>query len=348
MFEIPEYLLQGKGSFFVCSRSVLRAQVEALKGIGLEIFYSVKTNPEKCILEELNKLEVGFSVSNYSEFLSVISLGAKPEKIIYYERGLTAEKAKKVAEAGCRNFVIESEAAFKNLAPLLGKGFSVLLRIKANGEDKGAYAGKYKPGLEARDAIRLKKDCEGLGTVSGFMHHSSSQMERASDWQKKFEYLSTLSNTDIIDIGGGMPISYNGTEDNKVLGEIKKGIKKLKAKRIIAEPGRFIVGPACSLVAKVELADGESAVLDCSVYNVHIDTIIADLVLPCQVLRGGGGTMHKYRLLGSSLCNLDVFNPGVRLPELKAGDFMVFEKAGAYNFSSDFGSGSGIKTYIVD
>lgn len=346
MIDIPKYLLENKEPFFVCSRSMLRARMEMVKGLGVELFYSVKTNPERCILEELQRLGAGFSVSGQAEFLSVMSFGAKSEKVMYYERGLTKERAKKIIHAGCRNFVVESERALENLSGEVGKGFTVLVRIKADGSN-GKYSGSYSPGVDLETAKGIISRCKGLGAACGFLHHGSSQMESSADWRKKFDYLAKLPEADIVDIGGGIPVSYSGEDDGRILDEIKAGIKRINAERIIAEPGRFIVGPACSLVARVELVDGGNAVLNCSVYNVHIDTIIANLVLPCRVLKSGKET-ENYKLLGSSLCNLDVFNGSVRLPKLAEGDTVVFDKAGAYNFSSDFCSGSGIKTYMVD
>ncbi len=345
MIEIPQHLLQGKKPFFACSRSVLKGQVESLRALGVEVFYSVKTNPEKCILEELGGLGTGFSVSNPSEFLSVVSMGAAPDKIVYYERGLTPEKVRLLVRSGCKNFVVESTQTFENLAPEIKPGFTVLVRMRA-GEPKGRYAGSYNPGLEATHALELAAKAKKMGASSGILHHSSSQMEEVSDWKAKFETLSKLPALDVIDIGGGIPICYNGGNFDAIIGVIRDGIKKLKAKRVIAEPGRFVVGPACSLVAHVEVVDNGNAVLNCSVYNAHIDTIIADIILPCRILGKHGPTM-EYRLLGSSLCNLDVFDKRAKLPKLSAGDAIVFDKAGAYNFSSDFGSGSGIKTYMV-
>lgn len=346
MIGIPQHLLQGKEPFFACSRLVLKGQMASLKALGVEIFYSVKTNPEKCILEELGRLGTSFSVSNPSEFLSIVSMGAAPDKILYYERGLTPEKVRWLAQSGCRNFVVESAQAFENLAPEIKPGFTVLIRMRAS-EPKSRYAGSCNPGLEANEALELAMKAKKRGAASGILHHNSSQMEEVSDWKSKFDTLSKLPELDIIDIGGGLPISYDGGNFDAILEVIHDGVKKLKAKRVIAEPGRFIVGPACSLVARVELVDNGNAVLNCSVYNVHIDTIIADLVLPCRVL-GKQGSVVEYKLLGSSLCNLDVFDKKAKLPKLSVGDAIVFDKAGAYNFSSDFGSGSGIKTYIVD
>lgn len=346
MIDIPNYLLDNKGPFLVCSRSVLREQVETLKGFGAEVFYSVKTNPEQKILNELHAMGLGFSVSNPDEFLSVVSMGVNPEKIIYYERGLTKERVKKLTQSGCRNFVVESEIAFKNLEPEIKKGFTVLARVKAEPAST-KYAGTYSPGVGLEETRALMAKCKALGASTGVLHHSSSQVEDPAYWRRKFEFLSGIKGADIIDIGGGMPIDYNGESYENVLQEITVGIKRLGAKRIIAEPGRFIVGPACSLVTRVELVDGGNAVLNCSVYNVHIDTIVVGLVLPCRAMKGGKPD-KTYRVLGSSLCNLDVFDPNAKLPELTEGEVVIFDKAGAYNFSSNFSSGSGVGTYIVD
>jgi len=346
MIDIPEYLLDSKKPFFVCSRSVLKKQIEMLKGLGAEVFYSVKTNPEQRILKELSGMDIGFSVSTPDEFLSVVSMGVAPEKIIYYERGLTKEKAKKLVQSGCRNFAVEGKAAFENLAPELGKDFTVLIRVKAE-PVSGKYAGGYSPGVSLEEAKALIARCKKLGAASGILHHGSSQTEDPAYWTRKFEFLSGIRGVDIIDIGGGIPIDYNGEKYDNVMDEIKKGIRRIKSKRIIAEPGRFIVGPACSFVTRVEVVDGESVVLNSSVYNSHIDTIIADLILPCRALKSEK-TSKTYKLLGASLCNLDIFNQNAKLPGLSEGDLVVFDKAGAYNFSSDFSSGSGIETYIIE
>ncbi len=358
MIEIPMHLLKEPTPFFACSRSVLERQVAALGGLGVDVFYSVKTNPEHAILRELQRIGVGFSVSSPVEMLSAASVGADVSKVIYYERGLTKDRAGWLTRLGCRNFMVESMAAFENLRPLLGGESTVLVRLKAE-ETKSAYSGEYAPGVGLSDAESVMKECKKLGAKTGVLHHSASQVEDAAAWKRKFEVLSKLPEMDAANIGGGIPISYGGgDEGGKILGEIRKGVKSIKAKRVIAEPGRFIVGPACSLVAKAVLVDGANAVLDCSVYNAHIDTIIAGIILPSRLLAKPGEagaarpktahTANAYRLLGSSLCSLDVFDHGAKLGKLSAGDFITFDNAGAYNFSSDFGSGSGINTYIVE
>ncbi len=351
MIEIPEYLLGSKEPFIICSRSVLQKQLGVLRDMGLEVFYSVKTNPEQVILHELRDFGTGFSTAGQEEFLLLMSMGIRPERIYHYERALTKERVKRLIGLGCKNFVVESRKAFDNIIEEIGRGFSLLLRIMAKPADN-RYAGDYVPGFDIGEVNELVERCKARGIESGILHHSSSQMDDPMMWRSKFEELLAIDakiDVDTIDIGGGLPVDYTGHGCKKVIDEIKRGIKRFGKKRLIAEPGRFIVGPACSLVARVELVDGQDVVVNCSVYDVHIDTIIAGLILPCRVPGRSLGERKKiYRILGSSLCNLDVFNPSVKLPEVSEGDIIVFDKAGAYNISSNFSSGGKIKTYIVD
>lgn len=344
MIEIPEHLLAIEDPFFVCSRSVLISQVDALKGLGMEVFYSTKTNPEMAILKELQG-KVGFSVSSPEEFISVMAMGGSADEIIYYERGLNNERVSWLIGAGCKNFVVECMKGFENIITEAKEDFTIFVRIKSESVGN-KYSGNYAPGFSIEETRDLIGKCKALGIKVGVLHHSSSQVDEPSAWEKKFELLGKLDGLDVINLGGGLPIDYNDKNSEKILKEIEKGVKGLKAKRVIIEPGRFIVGPACSLVAKAVLVDGKNVVLNCSVYNAHIDTIIADLTLPCRTL--GIGSLKEYTLLGSSLCNLDVFDAKAKLPEIKEKDSIIFDYAGAYNFSSDFGSGSGIETYIVD
>lgn len=341
MIEIPDRLLESPEPFCVCSRSVLGEQVRILKRLGVDVFFSVKTNPERAILKELCGLGVGFSVSSPGEFLSATSAGA--DRICYYERGLTKERAEWLVQSGCSSYAVDSRAAFENLKAAAREGLTILVRVKSDKADN-RYPGDYAPGVEPAEAERMIEECRGLGAKVGILHHSASQIEDPAVWKRKFEELSRFNGVEIIDIGGGMPVSYSGGGQEEVMAEIEDGVKGLKAESVIAEPGRFIVGPACSLITKVALVDGNDAVLNCSVYDAHIDTILAGLVLPCRTLKDG--PLEEYRLLGSSLCSLDVFNERMELPRLSPGDVVVFDNAGAYNFSSDFSSGSG-KTHMV-
>jgi diaminopimelate decarboxylase len=359
MIRIPENLLSLEEPFFACSRELLKEQAGKLAKLGAEVFYSAKTNPELEILKELQKLGLGFSVSSPDELLAVREVGTSPEKIFYYERGLNRMRAKWAERKGCVNFMADCETAFRNAMDISGRGSAVLARLKAL--PGGEYSRGYSPGMDPKTVGMLMDECKSREIKTGVLHHAGSQLEKAAVWGHKFEELSCFKDLDVINLGGGIPVPYDKGCDEEVLKEISEGIKGLDAERIIIEPGRFIVGPACSLVTKVALVDGNRAVLNASVYNTHIDTIIAGMLLPCRSL--GAGEMKEYTLLGSSLCDLDVFAPKIVLPELREGDSVIFDYAGAYNISSGFGAcgrvpgtetvkrkdmSQEIKTHIVD
>lgn len=346
MIEIPKHLLANKRPFFVCSRRILKTQIESLKDLGLDIYYSTKTNPEKGILDALRGENVGFSVSSKQEYLRVLSAGAGPEDIIYYDRAPTKGKIAWLIDRGCVNFTVDSTAAFENLMPFVREGMCVFLRTRTC-EAGNPYSG-FDAGMPFRELDKLFGAIKKSGAKTGILHHSSSQLENPADWMKKFEELQRAPEVDIINIGGGIPIDYGGGKgSDRILEVISKGVSGLDGVRVIAEPGRYIVGPACSLVGRVELVSGYDAVLNCSVYDTHIDTIIANIILPARTIENKG-KKHEYRLLGSSLCSLDVFNEHAKLEELREGDFVVLDNAGAYNFSSEFCTGSGIETHIID
>ncbi len=347
MIEIPPKLLDSKDPFFVCSKHILRTQVKDLQRIGADLFYSVKTNPDPPILRVLADLGLGFSVSNTQDFSHLLSLGVDVNRILYCERGLTEDKVSWLVERGCKNFVVDTQRAFENLYPSLDTKSLVLFRT-GRSKATNRYQRGYIPHLAPSLISAMIKKCPGR---VGVLHHTFSQGEDPELWSGKFEDLKEWS-VDVVDIGGGLPIDYSTSErdtlSEELLRILRGGISALRDSgvgRVFMEPGRFIVGPACSLVTRAVLVNGGDVILNASVYRTHIDTIIAGIELPARTLKTG--RKHSYRLLGSSLCSLDVFRRRALLPHIDEGDIIIFDKAGAYNSLSEFGSGCGVKSYLI-
>ena len=109
---------------------------------------------------------------------------------------------------------------------------------------------------------------------------------------------------------------------------------------IVFEPGRKVAGESISLIGQVvhkkKFFDQNIAILNCSVYNSSLDTLIVNLHLTAKKIEESKNIFENYVLRGSTPDSLDVFSRKVRLPELKSGDHIVFPHAGAYSFWSDF------------
>ena len=346
--NVPKELLNEPTPFLICSKELLRKAVSQLRELGAQINYSVKTNPSPELLGLLVSEDVGFSVSSTKDLEFILKFGADPQKIIYHERALSMGKIDETYK-NCSAFVADNAGSAMNALKALQSGDLIILRMKASCSQT-AYSGDYQPGMDKDTLLEFAQKAKAKSIKVGILHHSSSQIDTTNAWSKKFKEILDICaefDFDVVDMGGGFPVAYANQDYSQLFKTISVGIDQIKNKcsQVIIEPGRAIAATPCMLITRVALLDGNDVILDASLYNTHIDTIIAGINLPCRSLKSGNAQI--YRLLGSSLCNLDVFAKKVRLPELDKGDIVIFDNAGAYNFSSDFTPGTGIKIFVV-
>jgi diaminopimelate decarboxylase len=152
---------------------------------------------------------------------------------------------------------------------------------------------------------------------------------------------------DIVNLGGGYPVEYhepvpNTASISKLIANFQEKVSEIyPGIHYVFEPGRKTVAEAVTLVAKVvhtkRFKGKNVAILDCSLYNCSLDTLIVGLYLPVKKIgRGSSSKVKSYIIRGSTPDSLDVFGRGVRFPELKNGDYVAFLKCGAYSFGCDF------------
>jgi ornithine decarboxylase len=119
---------------------------------------------------------------------------------------------------------------------------------------------------------------------------------------------------------------------------IRAALHKLpKRLRIIAEPGRFIVGSAAIGVASVMgRAQREGHwwyYLDDGLYGSYSGQIYDHARYPVEPLRSG--TQRFPSVLAGPTCDsIDVIAENLLLPHLKAGDLIVGRAMGAYTWAS--------------
>ena len=107
--------------------------------------------------------------------------------------------------------------------------------------------------------------------------------------------------------------------------------------RVIAEPGRFIAGPAAIGVASVMgRAEREGLwwyYLDDGVYNSYSGRIYDHARYPIRTLKLSPtepGPTRPSVLAGPTCDSIDVIEENIELPELEIGDLVVGEVMGAY------------------
>jgi ornithine decarboxylase len=106
--------------------------------------------------------------------------------------------------------------------------------------------------------------------------------------------------------------------------------------RVIAEPGRYIVGPAAIAVATVMGRARREGhwwyYLDDGLYGAYSGQLFDHARYPVEPLRDGAERLPSV-LAGPTCDSIDVIAENLMLPQLKVGDLVVGRAMGAYTWA---------------
>jgi len=103
--------------------------------------------------------------------------------------------------------------------------------------------------------------------------------------------------------------------------------------QVIAEPGRFIAGPAgtgvASVIGRAQREGRWWYYLDDGLYGSFSGQLYDHALYPLDALHARGGR-HPCVLAGPTCDSIDVIREDIPLPELAIGDLLVGRMMGAY------------------
>ncbi|MFD5590513.1 hypothetical protein ACFWJI_03625, partial [Streptomyces griseorubiginosus] len=130
---------------FVYDADVLEDTYRRLRGIlpaGVDVFYSLKANPNVSVCALLNSFGAGAEVSSYAELVTTLRAGVAPEDIIFLGPGKDERELVACVEAGIHAIVCESLDELDLLDSLLEAAdrdeFPVILRVNPSFGSKGS------------------------------------------------------------------------------------------------------------------------------------------------------------------------------------------------------------------
>jgi len=332
------------------SRAVLRAQLERFRKAlpRVEPFYAMKANPCAAVLKTLAQAGAGFDVASLAEMEAALAAGAPPERLIFANTIKPARAISAAAARGISLMTFDSEYELDKIAER-SPGARVIVRIKV--PNVGSIVElSLKFGVDPADAISLLIKAHKLGLrPAGVSFHVGSQCTRVENYIEALETAAIIVRDarlkqvpcGIVDIGGGFPIRHFDDEDDPfdpAAGVIAREIDRLfdANVRLIAEPGRFIAGPAGTLVMRVVgKAIRENKhwyYLDDGVYGALSGIVFDHAKYQFKVARNGRTQLST--LAGPTCDSLDIIARGEELPELELGDIVYAENAGAYSLAS--------------
>jgi ornithine decarboxylase len=145
---------------------------------------------------------------------------------------------------------------------------------------------------------------------------------------------------DIVDVGGGFPVSYPDTVPpplDAYIAAIAEGARAFpEAVRLWAEPGRALVAPGGSVVVQVELRRGDALYVNDGVYGSLSDAGRPGFLFPARRIRpdmpeDDGAALRGFALYGPTCDSADRMKGPFLLPEdIDEGDWIELGQLGAY------------------
>jgi len=323
----------------------------------VQVYFAVKANSTPSIVKTLYDLGGSFDVASLPEFMIVYeNIKGMPEQErldwiwdkIIYANTIKPIETLQVLDQYKPLVTFDNHEELKKIrqyAPHAG----LVLRLRVpNTGSMVELSSKF--GADPGEAVDLIEEAFGMDlVVEGLSFHVGSQCTNFENYMQALQLSANIideaeSRLDrkirILDIGGGFPVKYHpGVKSLRTLAKkLNAEIKRLfpPDMQILAEPGRFLVANACTLVAKVvgkALRDGKPCYyINDGVYHTYSGQIFDHCTYP--VLSFKPGERQLSAVFGPTCDSFDTITLSAELPELDIGDLVFSENIGAYSIAS--------------
>jgi len=335
----------------IIKRAVLEKQYRRFRKCLPEVapYYAIKANSHPKIIKTFAKLGAGFDVASGAEMKHVLRLGATPGKVIFANTIKCAKDIITARRRRVRLMTFDNEPELYKLAKHYPKAH-VLVRIKvANHGSVVALSLKF--GADSDHAFFLLRKAKALGLVPmGVSFHVGSQATNVENYLQALSITANIFDEakanglrlKIVDIGGGFPIQHfdneMGVNFERMAAQIRQQMKASfdKTVKFIAEPGRFLVGPAGTLITQVVgrafRNNKNYYYLNDGIYGDFSGMVFDHCRYEFKTLRRGQKFLST--LAGPTCDSFDTLSANEEIPELYVGDVVYVKNIGAYSCAS--------------
>ena len=359
-----------------CRHQYRRLQ-SALDGLDHTICYAVKANSSLGILRLFAELGAGFDIVSAGELLRVVEAGGEPAKVLFSGVGKRADEIDFALKTGIGCFNVESAQELTRIesrAALLSIPAPVSIRVNPDVDanthpyiSTGLKENKF--GVPTRQAVEMYQHAAASDhlQVVGIDCHIGSQIVDqkpfAEALNRLLEMVDELASMGIelthIDLGGGLGVSYDGTDplDPEDYGRSIRAQLAGRGLHFLIEPGRYLVANAGVLLTRVEYLKPRYSA-DYRNFAV-VDAAMNDLIRPALYQAWHGVQLAEPVPSGAQQANWDIVGPicesadflaqGRELP-LAQGCLVAVQSVGAYGFaqSSNYNSRPRAAEVLVD
>ena len=312
----------------------------------VKVFYAIKANPHRRILELMRDLGSNFDVASDGEIMELASLGVDGSRMIYANPMKTVNGLRACRNAGVGKMTFDSAGEIDKMAREC-PGATALLRIRIDNSSAHVDLNK-KFGAGREQALELLQKAKAAGLdAAGIAFHVGSQTTSADPYLNALdiareifeEAVANGMQLRIMDIGGGFPIP-----EPKVRFNLAEMLKQINARldedfpgvEIWCEPGRFICGTAVNLITSVigvtERGGQPWYFLDDGLYGTFSGVLFDQWDFKLISFKEGEQVAATFA--GPSCDSLDIMFRGKMTVRQEEGDLILVPICGAYTSAS--------------
>ncbi|HVX42537.1 MAG TPA: type III PLP-dependent enzyme [Mycobacteriales bacterium] len=352
---------------FVYDGDLLRSQYGDLRrdlDPAMEMFFSLKANPNISICRLLSSLGARAEVSSLTELVTARRAGVDPQNIIFLGPGKSTAELIACLDEGIYAIVCESFEELRvldGLARERGIRAPVALRVNPNFAVKGSrltMGGKPRQFGIDQDQLMNSRDLigeyPGLHIIGIHAYMGTRILDEdvvVENTTRIFTMAEEIAaalgiQLEVVDVGGGLGIAYFENESdldpallaaklNPVIADFRQ---RHPGARLIMELGRYLTAPSGTYVVGVRYVKesmGERFAVADGGTNHHMAAVgVGSFVkrnFPLELLnRPAGDELMPWQITGPLCTPNDTIGKNVALPVLHAGDLLGVRRSGAY------------------
>ena len=343
-----------------------------LTGLDVQICYAMKANSNIAVLRHFANLGAAFDLVSGGELRRVLVAGADVKRSVFAGVGKTEAEIKLALENEIFSFHVESEPELARLNHVAGKlGVKAPIAIRINPDVDAHTHAKITTGKsDNKFGIPLKFAAAAYEAASkypniqikGVQMHIGSQLTEVGPFIEAVEKVAPFAaelkakyGITYFSVGGGIGIVYRDALASgaqawwdaqpegkrpitpEVYGAALVPLLKPLGLKILLEPGRFMVGNAGVLLARVEhlkRGAGKNFLI--------VDAAMNDLIRPAMyesfheivpLHRDSSRRALTADVVGPICESGDCFAKDRQLQEVGEGELIAFMSAGAYGYA---------------
>ncbi len=336
----------------------------------LEVFFSLKSNPNRGVYDVLHSAGARAEVSSLAELRTVLEAGTAPADIVFLGPGKSLREIEACVEAGIYAIVCESFSELDQIEQAAREREvrqRVLLRVNPALSIAGSrltMGGKPRQfGIDEAAVLEAGPRLAGLthADVAGVHVYLGTRILDAEVVVKNTAYILDLAERiaaavhirlDAVDIGGGLGVPYFENESELDVAALAKDVNPLLDRfssahpetRLIMESGRYLTAPGGTYLMRVrhiKRSMGEDfAVADGGTHHHMAAVGIGSFVkrnFPIELLSRQAEDAEPtgpWNIAGPLCTPNDTIAKGVLLPRLEPGDLVGVRSSGAYGPSA--------------